>query len=131
MFQAEHFVEGHDNAAVIEGCKPKVLADLLEFIYTDSLEPQKYKSIEMLLLADLYNVKKLRLNCERALSRTITCHNVIDLLCTASAISASILRRSTAKYILAHRRRIVGSAAWDDMVMKNPQVMDEIFKFGF
>ena len=131
MFQNKHFVENVNNEATIEGCEPRVLGNLLKFIYTDNLEPQKYKSVKTLLLADRYNIKQLRVNCEKALSRIITRDNAIEFLCTASNISASILLRSTVKYISRHKHCIVGSAAWDDMVKNHPRVMEEIFKLGF
>ncbi len=131
MFGSKSFSESITNETVIEDCKSEVLANLLKFIYTDKLEADLYNCLDLMMLADKYNVKKLRKKCERAIASSINCSNAVALLCTASNMEAPILLKSAAKFIDSNRKGIVGSEDWEKMVKTNSRAMDAIFKFGY
>ena len=131
MFKSENFTENITNEIVIKDCKSEVLANLLEFIYTDKLEADLYNSLDLMMLADKYNVKKLRKKSEVAIARSINCSNAVELLCTATNMEAPLLLKSAAKFIDSNRQATVGSDDWETMVKTNSRAMDAIFKFGY
>jgi hypothetical protein len=78
----------------------------LEFIYSDSLQDASaYNSVDLLLLADRYNVEKLRIDCEKALAKTIDVSNAANLLSVASRITAPYLLKKVAKFIRSSSNR--------------------------
>ena len=132
MFSQESFAENKNNMSTIEDCNPETLALLLEFIYSDSLKnTSAYNSVDLLLLADRYNVEKLRIECERALAKSIDLSNAANLLSVASRITAPYLLKKVAKFIRSScSRDLVNSEDWKEMVKTNPQAMNAVFQLG-
>ena len=131
MLTQEESLERINNEVEIKDSSPEALGYFLEFLYTDGLEDETpYKSTELLILADKYNVASLKNKCELALSETLTNLNAIQLLSTASLISAKTLLKNSATYIAKNHRDLVGSDDWAEMVKTNPQAMDAIFKIS-
>jgi len=129
MLTQEESLERIKNEVEIKDCSHEALESFLEFLYTDGLADETpYNSTELLILADKYNVASLKNKCELALSETLTNLNAIQLLSTASLISAKTLLKNAATYIAKNHRELVGSDDWAEMVKTNPQAMDAIFK---
>ena len=80
------------------------------------------------MLADKYNVKSLRSNCESALVLSLDTTNAINLLILASIITAPALSAGAAKFILSHCQELYGTKEWKEMVQTNPSAMDALFK---
>ncbi len=121
-----------NKRVVIEDCHPDTLALLLEFIYSDKLEDTSaYNSVDLMILADRYNVERLRIECERALAKAIDLSNAANLLSVASRITAPYLLKNSAKFIRSRcYPDLVKSNDWKEMVKTNPQALDAIFQFG-
>ena len=83
------------------------------------------------MLADKYNVKSLRTNCESALIVSLDSSNAINLLNVASLITAPALSSGAAQFILSHCHELYGTKEWKEMVVTNPSAMDALFKFKF
>jgi speckle-type POZ protein len=129
MLTQEDSLERIKNEVEIKDSSPEALGSFLEFLYTDHLKDEThYRSAELLILADKYNVESLKYKCELALSEMLTNLNAIQLLSTASLISAKTLLKNAASYIAKNHRELVGLDDWAEMVKTNPQAMDAIFK---
>lgn len=49
-----------------------MVSKMVEYIYTDDLKhPEDYNSVDLMLLADKYNIVGLRRKCEKALSKNL------------------------------------------------------------
>ena len=129
MFGHKELAENVTNEAEIKDFSPKSVEDFLEFLYTDELYEADSNSVELLLMADKYNVGRLKINCEKALSKNIDNSNAIKLFCTASTIDAAYLMENTAKFILKNIDELFDNTEWKEMVKSNPEHMNNIFKF--
>ena len=57
-----------------------VVSKMIEYIYTDDLKhAEDYNSIDLMLLADKYNIVGLRRKCEKALSKNLNIGSVFYL----------------------------------------------------
>ncbi len=93
MLSHKDFKENVSNEATIEDFSPETVKDFLEFLYTDELNEANLNSVELLLMADKYNVTGLKSDCEKALSKAVDTSNSIKLFCTfldCSHVSVSV-----------------------------------------
>ena len=103
-------------------------------MYTGQVENENedqtsYNSVDLLLLADKYNVIGLKKKCELTLANKMNVKNAIQMLTIASRISAPILKPKAANFIYQNLDELVDSDDWEKMVKTNPTLMDDIFKF--
>ncbi len=106
--------------------------DFLHFLYSDELmDPALYNSVDLLLMADKYNVEDLRKECEKALVKSISISTAISFLSTASRIQAPLLVTRSANFIFKNLDSLVKSDDWREMVKSNPEAMDHIFQNRF
>merc|ERR1719342_534683 len=83
----------------IKDLDPKVLANLLEYIYTGSAPDIETLAKELFRAADQYQLMKLKELCEVKLCSSIKVQNCIDLLVLGDLYQASTLRRSALKFV--------------------------------
>ncbi len=128
MFSKENAIENTKIEVEVKDFEPNIVANFIKFLYSDELIDQAlYISLDLLLLADKYNVVGLRKECEKALAISISTSNAISYLCTASRIDAPLLVKRSAKFIFKNLDELVGSAEWREMVKSNPEAMNHIF----
>jgi hypothetical protein len=129
MFENKTATENNKNEVELEDFQPETLEDFMKFLYSDEINVTRYISVDLLLLADKYNVPLLKKKCEIGLGSHIALDNAIDLITVSSRIQASILLQRTAKFIFQHLKELVDTTKWNEMVEANPKLMNEIFKF--
>jgi len=128
MLTSEDVIEKTKNELVADDFEPNIMENFIKFLYSNELiDKTHYNSLDLLLLADKYNVGALRKECEKALTKSIKNSNAILLLCTASRIEAPFLVERSAKFIFKNLDTLVGSAKWKEMVKTNPEAMNHIF----
>ena len=128
MFTNENVIENTNNQVEVDDFEPNIVANFIKFLYTDELlDTALYNSLDLLLLADKYNVEALRKGCEKALAKSISTSNAISFLCMASRIEAPLLVERSANFTFKNLDTLVGSAEWKEMVKNNPEAMHHIF----
>ena len=79
MFTNENVKENTKKEVDANDFDPNIVANFIKFLYSDELiDEALYNSIDLLLLADKYNVEALRKGCEKALSKLINTSNAIS-----------------------------------------------------
>ena len=129
MFTTENVIENTQNESEVKDFEPKTVEHFLNFLYSDQLDrPAGYNSLQLLLMADKYNVVGLKKECEKALAKSITVSNAISVLTTASRIQAELLVEKSAKFIFENLDKFEGSTEWNEMVKTHPENLDHILK---
>lgn len=82
MFSGE-FQESKANAGKISNVSKEAFKDFLRYLYTDSVLEIKNLVIELLELADYYEVKGLKTLCEAELMSGLTEENSADIFLNA------------------------------------------------
>ena len=98
----------HDVAAV----------ELVRSMYTgvvQELHKRESMAFELLAAADKYQVEGLKLLCQQWLFERVTVNRAVDLLITADAQKASLLRQKLIKYIALHYLRIVDTMKFREL----------------
>lgn len=111
MFSHENTREDIERMVVIEDVSAQVLAHLLFFIYTGTVESQAALTTELLYAADKYQVNALKVACERHLSQQLTAESAFPLLLHADLHSAAMLRENCLRYLAFHSAEVMASTA--------------------
>ena len=71
----------------IHGHDPKVILQMIHFIYTNQLEEGSTCTANLLLIADMFNLKNLIKLCQKRLSKTLNVGNASEILTAADKVS--------------------------------------------
>lgn len=117
MFKHE-MIEAKQNQVTITDVQPKVFAELLRFIYTDSVKDLDTMALELLQVADKYDLEKLKALCEKALLGGISEETAINMLITADLYRAEQLKQSTIGFI-ERNGSVMDSEGWKNLWKTN------------
>ncbi|KAF0929761.1 hypothetical protein E2562_024449 [Oryza meyeriana var. granulata] len=126
-----------ENAATtvvrIKDIMPEVFAALLSFIYTDSFpeveeEQLQPMALHLLIAADRYDLRRLKLMCEDKLHRRIDANNVVITLMVAAWHHCHELRRACIEIITSSEKleAIKATEEFEILVTRCPSIVEEI-----
>jgi hypothetical protein len=81
----------------------------MEYLYTDQLNLSAQIAIEMLQVADLYGMDRLKLICEEYVQKAIELENACSFFDTGDRYNASHLRKVALNYILIHFEQLANT----------------------
>ncbi|ETO29533.1 hypothetical protein RFI_07589 [Reticulomyxa filosa] len=93
-----HMKETLDGFIEVEDADPYVMYSLIQYMYTETIEPRDIDRIQLLVLADKYQIKRLILLCLNDLKNDINIDNCIDLLILSHRLSHIPLAVSVKNY---------------------------------
>lgn len=126
MFTHQNSREVLTNKVEIEDMEPKVLSELLTFIYTGSC------SIEegLLAAADKYILPRLKSRCESLLWQKIDDENCCRILNLADQHSAFQLKKNALDYFFmgGDLEAIMKTKGWTGLITTKPHLLTELYK---
>ena len=91
-----------------------------QFIYTNEIPDGTQSSLELLLIADQYNLKDLIQLCEMEISKTMTCQNAIEILNIANKVAdAKRLREFANEFVVENILSIVTNDGWKQLLAQS------------
>jgi speckle-type POZ protein len=103
------------------------LRRLLEFVYTDELEPASPEEAARLLsAAGRYGLRRLFGICERALRAALTVHTAAATLRLAAQHRAFTLKGAALRYALDNLAAVMGTPGWAQLALEQPCVVNEV-----
>lgn len=78
MFTSD-FKEKQSNSAIVKNISPEAFLDFLYFLYTDTVKDLKSHVIELLAIADLYEVEDLKTICQKQMLNGLSDENAADI----------------------------------------------------
>lgn len=123
MFKSE-MAESRQNAVTITDMEPAVFAELLRYIYTDSVRGLDTMALELLRAADKYDLERLKAMCEEALCANISEKTAIKMLTTADLYRADQLKRATIGFI-GGNVSVLNSEEWKALWTENFELANQ------
>ncbi|KAK3917239.1 Kelch-like ECH-associated protein 1B [Frankliniella fusca] len=121
------FKEAAERCVKLEDCSREVVEKFLEFLYTDLVIAWESCVVELMELADMYDVPKLRSFCERKLW---DCDPLLALkvLLTAgySEVLGSKVRRRLSNIVLQNLETLDNTKEWVEFQEMHPTLADSI-----
>ncbi|TVU42615.1 hypothetical protein EJB05_09034, partial [Eragrostis curvula] len=129
--------EGRADRIAIHEIQPEVFEALLHFVYTDSLpsmDDGKGGGInlvgDLLVAADRYAMDRLKLVCERTLSRSLTVDNVSAVLVLANRHNCTALKDACVEFVNSDRIMddVTRTQGYAGLKSDHPYVLIELFE---
>jgi len=120
--------ESSQSVVNIEHVKHSIFVAILEYLYTDTVAIPLDTAMELFVAADCFDIPRLQAMCELRLLESMTVENAATIFLTADAHSAISLRDKVLGYILLHFEAVSKTAAFEDMVRSNVELVFEILK---
>lgn len=92
--------EATERKVVIQGVSFSVFLLLMEYIYTDSVEIDPEHAIGLFVVADLYQLDRLKEVCKTIMKRNINCENAAMMLQEASDANCEVLKEICMDFIV-------------------------------
>ncbi|XP_044586122.1 BTB/POZ domain-containing protein At1g01640-like [Cotesia glomerata] len=125
--------EAMKNEINIKGLDLEIILEMLHYCYkgeTKASEDTKV-ALQMLEVADIYQIIKLNDICERTLINNMSTENVLDIIDAADDHNAFDLRKSAINLIVLHSKKVVASKKFQKLCYKKPELMFELtYAFG-
>ena len=124
--------EAKKNCLVINDFENEQVGQLLQFIYTGSLNEEDSIGTDLLLLADKYDVPDLVHICEVALARDVN-HELpleasLGILDIANRISSDYLIKVCSAFVAKNRMKLMWTPEWTRIAKENPGALISVFK---
>jgi len=121
-----------ENKSNIEGHDPKIVKQMIHFIYTNRLPDGVKCSPQLLLIADRFRLKGLIQFCKTKLSKSLTTTNAIQVLDAADKVpDAASLKIAAVQFIADNLPFLIGTDDWNNILGKNIKLLNSVLKIKF
>lgn len=127
--------EGQEGRVVINHIKPAIFRIMLHFVYTDSLpeelEGQNFTvevAQHLLVVADEYQLIRLRRICERRLCETVDVDSVATTLTLAEQNHAEELKKVCLDFVSRNLQAVMATKGYETMTQRCPQLQEGILQ---
>ena len=124
MFKHDGFKEQQENFVRITDHDPKVVKEMLTFIYTGEAPELKEKAHDLFCIADKYQLERLKQLCEKQLWTDISVKNVVDTLLLAMTHDLIRLKRRCTRFIANHIAEVMKTKEWKKLKSINVELAD-------
>ena len=118
------------NCFEIKDMDPEVLAEVLRFLYTGRALNLENMAIDLLAVANMFLLDRLREMCEEAMYNNLTVENVCEALILADRHLADQLKARSIEFIVSHASKVVRTPGLRQMMSQDRNLFDEVFCSG-
>jgi speckle-type POZ protein len=119
--------ERETGKVIIDGIEKETVRDMLTFIYSNKIDNLDEKANKLLIAADRYDLKTLKLKCELSLCGSLSISNCLDYLIMADLYSADRLKDTVIKFAVGNCREVVTMDDWKEKLLSFPDIFAELF----
>lgn len=117
--------EKKENSIVIEDIEAEVMKIVLKILYTG--QDEDLNNVEMawdaMAVAEKYDMKKLKGQCEQKLLDNLSVNNALQILDEADTYQAELLKRECMKFIISHQKEIIATEYFEELYLRKPLLM--------
>ena len=115
--------ESATNMQVIPDIRPKVMKEVLRFIYTGEVEDIDEIGFELLAAADRFLMPQLKSMAADSVIRSTFSRDALKLLAVGSFFNSVDLVEYGIKKVMASYTRTIHLPEWEDFVRSQPELM--------
>ncbi|XP_049795323.1 CARD- and ANK-domain containing inflammasome adapter protein-like [Schistocerca nitens] len=119
-------VEASSSRIIVTDVEPKVLQQLLLFMYKDCVPQLCSMATQLLVVADKYCVLDLKAQCELQLVIDLAVENVVSSALLALRHSCPRLKETAGHFLEANLTRVMDTEGWAEAVRNNPEEFMEL-----
>ena len=103
------------------------MEQFLYFMYHETVKDSKKINIELLMLADKYNVSDLLEECSKYFESNLSLENALDLLVAAEITNQKNLFEAASRFVCKNIGILQKSSAYQDLLKNNPTMLAIVF----
>ncbi|XP_065203302.1 speckle-type POZ protein B-like [Planococcus citri] len=107
--------ETQQNRIEIKDIDENIFKELLRYIYTGRVENLKDTALELLLVAEKYDLEHLKNMCVSALSVLLSEKTAVKILILSDLINVECLKTRAIEYVKANLLEVMRSKDWNDL----------------
>uniref|UniRef100_A0A0K0EZI4 Speckle-type POZ protein (inferred by orthology to a human protein) n=1 Tax=Strongyloides venezuelensis TaxID=75913 RepID=A0A0K0EZI4_STRVS len=130
MFKHKETKESEEKTIKIVDAELPALKMMIDYIYSGMI-PELLSNdeiIDLLQLADKYDIKPLNHLCQDRLKLRLTKSNVCELLIVSEACKAQSLMNACIELVAKNLKHIVESEKWSEMENTHPKLLGHVMK---
>ncbi|CAG5093421.1 Similar to Tdpoz3: TD and POZ domain-containing protein 3 (Mus musculus) [Cotesia congregata] len=119
--------ESKENRVEIQNFTVDLITEMLEFFYTNRTKATEDVDValQMVPVADMYQINSLKDICEATLSKNINLDNVLPILCTADDHNLTKLRNKTVIYMRNNKQNVVKIPEFEKLFYDKPRIIQD------
>lgn len=122
------YMEARATELVIDDIRVPVFLQMLEFLYSDSVDITLDSAMELLRAADRFAIDRLKRLCEHVMLSSINIDTAPQILLAADIHNADALRERCLGFILHHFDEVSMVPSFEDMTRANLELTLEILR---
>lgn len=119
--------ENETGSIQLEDTDKSTMNKLLQYLYTGELCPELV-NVDLLIVADKYDVQDLKVLCEEQLVKRLIMKNCVELLIVGDRHNAAELKRVAKAFIVSHSSHFLGVPDWKRKLLPFPNLLTEILE---
>ena len=120
--------ENRENRVEITDFDPKVVQELLTYIYTGEAPNLKEMPQDLLKIAEKYDLQHLKIMCGEVLYHSLNVSNVVDTLLLADLHSIRQLKSACLSFAAAHFSEVTKTTGWDTLKTCNLELYIKVLE---
>ncbi|KAH0561617.1 TD and POZ domain-containing protein 1-like [Cotesia glomerata] len=127
MLQSE-MKEAKDGEINIGNFDPEIILEMLHYCYKGETKASQDTEValQMLEVADIYQIINLKEICELTLMKNMSVDNVLNIIDAADDHNAVDLRKSAIKFIVLHSKKVLASSKFQQLFYRKQDLMFEL-----
>jgi len=127
MFKSE-MEECKQNQVTIEDVDFEVLQEMVNYIYRGKSHRIGNLCKDLLIIADKYDLGRLRAMSEKAVCSSLTTDNVVELLILAEMHCLKNLKEKAIRFVSKHMKDVICTTTWQIMIPTHPHIVNEVLE---
>ncbi|KAI1296509.1 BTB and MATH domain-containing protein 43 [Halotydeus destructor] len=120
-------LEKINNEVKLDDIDETVIKEMLKFIYTDKIPKMSEFAYDLLIVADRFNLQRLKMECEDHLIENLKSPDIGKILACADMANAKKLKMAALEYTATNPDEVSTSEGWTKHLFKRPLLFKEAF----
>ncbi|XP_026291554.2 speckle-type POZ protein homolog isoform X4 [Frankliniella occidentalis] len=123
------FKEAKEMVVTVEDAPwPEAFEKFLEYLYSGQVQDFEQMELQVMLIADRYQVEGLKVLCQREMFDKVNTANVLDTLVLADKVNAVLLKKNALSVAVDKIGVVMTSPAWKDFHKEHNDLVDDMLK---
>uniref|UniRef100_A0A0N5CIH4 BTB domain-containing protein n=1 Tax=Strongyloides papillosus TaxID=174720 RepID=A0A0N5CIH4_STREA len=120
--------ESQSSIIEISDFRYEVVREMINYIYKDSTSELQQMAIEILAIADKYNLEGLKTMAEQSLCNTLDIGTVLEYFKISEMYAAKGLKRNCLEFLRNNAPDIINTDDWNAFVRECPELVTDLCK---
>ena len=119
-------VESESGEVKIVDFKAKTVANMVYFMYHDTVMNEENVDPDLLILAEKYNIRGLMNYCVKYFEENLSLENALDVLVSSHLTNKKRLFDAATKFAYENKGLLVKTESWKELLETNPKLANKI-----